>query len=62
MEKIGHPVRLVECGAQNIKVTTFDDLYTAEGILRSRLDDPDLYSRIENLSKEYAALIDEDDD
>jgi 2-C-methyl-D-erythritol 4-phosphate cytidylyltransferase len=33
---IGHAVRLVECGTQNIKVTTIDDLIIAEAILKQR--------------------------
>ena len=36
VEFIGHPVKLVECGTQNIKITTKDDLAVAEGILRRR--------------------------
>ena len=36
VEEIGHAVRLVECGTQNIKITTFDDLFIAESILRRR--------------------------
>ena len=43
VENVKHPIRLVECGAQNIKITTFDDMAMAEGILRSRMSDPDLY-------------------
>ncbi len=36
VEFIDHPVRLVECGAQNIKITTQEDIAIAEGILRHR--------------------------
>ena len=36
VEFIGHPIYLVECGAQNIKITTKDDVIIAESILRHR--------------------------
>ena len=36
VENVGHPVRLVECGAQNIKITTRDDLAVADGVLAER--------------------------
>ena len=36
VENIGHPVRLVECGAQNIKITTYEDLAVAEGVITER--------------------------
>jgi 2-C-methyl-D-erythritol 4-phosphate cytidylyltransferase len=36
VENVGHPIRLVECGAQNIKITTRDDLAVAEGVLNAR--------------------------
>ena len=36
VELIKHPVRLVECGSQNIKVTTREDLCMAEAILCDR--------------------------
>lgn len=36
VEFVGHPIRLVECGSQNIKITTYDDLAAARGILRVR--------------------------
>ena len=36
VEFVGHPIRLVECGSQNIKITTYDDLAAARGILKSR--------------------------
>ena len=39
VEFIGHPVYLVECGAQNIKITTKDDVIVAESILRHRKEE-----------------------
>ncbi len=36
VEEIGCPIRLVECGAQNIKITTRDDLTVAEAIIAER--------------------------
>lgn len=36
VEAIGHPVRLVECGAQNLKITTQEDLPVAEAVLSER--------------------------
>ncbi|MBO5203044.1 MAG: 2-C-methyl-D-erythritol 4-phosphate cytidylyltransferase [Clostridia bacterium] len=36
VENVGHPIRLVECGAQNIKITTREDIAVAEGILADR--------------------------
>ena len=36
VEEIKHPVRLVECGVQNIKITTRDDLVYAEALLKKR--------------------------
>lgn len=36
VERIKNPVRLVECGRENIKITTPDDIAIAETILRSR--------------------------
>ncbi|MBQ8140378.1 MAG: 2-C-methyl-D-erythritol 4-phosphate cytidylyltransferase [Clostridia bacterium] len=36
VENVGHSIRLVECGTQNIKVTTQDDLIYAEALLRKR--------------------------
>lgn len=36
VEFIHHPIRLVECGSQNIKITTREDLCVAEAILRDR--------------------------
>ena len=36
VENIKHPIRLVECGTNNIKVTTQADLVFAEALLRRR--------------------------
>ncbi len=36
VELVGHPIRLVECGAHNIKITTQEDIAVAEGVLRKR--------------------------
>lgn len=41
VENVKHPVRLVECGSQNIKITTQDDMIVAESILLSRLSESD---------------------
>ena len=38
VEFIGHPIYLVECGAQNIKITTKDDIIIAQSILQARKD------------------------
>ena len=38
VESVGHAIRLVECGAQNIKITTREDLAVAEGVLRERAE------------------------
>lgn len=38
VEFIGAPVRLVECGAQNIKITTYEDMAIAEGMLKKRAE------------------------
>ncbi len=38
VEYVKHPIRLVECGAQNIKITTFDDMTVAEALLKKRDD------------------------
>lgn len=44
VEFVGHPIRLVECGAQNIKITTYDDLASARGILKARKEQqPEIY-------------------
>ena len=39
VEHIGHPIYLVECGANNIKITTKDDVIVAESILKKRKDE-----------------------
>ncbi|MBP3369850.1 MAG: 2-C-methyl-D-erythritol 4-phosphate cytidylyltransferase [Clostridia bacterium] len=36
VEFVGHPIRLVECGSTNIKITTYDDVAVAKGILAAR--------------------------
>ncbi len=36
VEEVGHPIRLVECGAQNIKITTREDMALAEGVITER--------------------------
>ena len=36
VEYIGHPIRLVECGAENIKITTHEDMAVANGVLEER--------------------------
>ena len=36
VERIQNPVKLVECGRQNIKITTPDDIQLAEQILAER--------------------------
>ncbi len=36
VEYVKHPVRLIECGSQNIKITTREDLCIAEAILNDR--------------------------
>lgn len=36
VEYVGHPIYLVECGDNNIKITTRDDLIVAEAIIKSR--------------------------
>ena len=41
-EHIGCPVKLVECGANNIKVTTREDLTVAEAILKKRFKGGDM--------------------
>ena len=37
VEYVKYPIRLVECGTQNIKVTTIDDMIMAQSILESRM-------------------------
>ena len=39
VEFVGAPIRLVECGAQNIKITTYEDMAIAEGVLKKRAED-----------------------
>ncbi len=39
VEYIGHPIRLVECDANNIKITTREDMIVAEGIIKKRRAD-----------------------
>ena len=36
VENVGHAIRLVECGAQNIKITTREDIAIADGVLAER--------------------------
>lgn len=38
VEEIEYPVKLVDCGRENLKITTPADLYLAEAILRYRRD------------------------
>ena len=38
-EHIQHPIRLVECSRDNIKLTTKDDIARAEAILRARTEE-----------------------
>jgi len=49
VENVGHPIRLVECGAQNIKITTREDIAVAEGIFAER----------ERIKKYYSYEVDE---
>jgi 2-C-methyl-D-erythritol 4-phosphate cytidylyltransferase len=35
-ERLGFKVKMVECGNENIKLTTPNDIYIAEAILRAR--------------------------
>ena len=46
VEFIGHPIRLVECGTQNIKITTQEDMAVAEGVLKSRVKEADPYEDV----------------
>ena len=41
VENVKHPVRLVECGSQNIKITTPEDMIIAESIIISRRSESD---------------------
>lgn len=47
VEFIGHPIRLVECGAQNIKITNYEDMAVAEGIIKKRTEDMEYFDRFE---------------
>ena len=49
VENVGHPIRLIECGAQNIKITTREDIAVAEGVLceRKRVEDYYAYKDME---------------
>ena len=38
VEYVKHPVRLVECGSNNIKITTVDDMTVATAIIEERMD------------------------
>ena len=38
VEAVGFPVKLVDIGYQNLKITTNEDLYFAEAILKMRHD------------------------
>ena len=49
VENVGHPIRLVESGAQNIKITTYEDMAVAEGVLRERQFLSELNSNEEEL-------------
>ena len=46
-EYVKHPVRLVECGANNIKITTVDDMTVASAILEERIRISELHSQSE---------------
>jgi len=37
VEYVKHPIRLVECGSNNIKITTIDDLTVASAIIEERI-------------------------
>ncbi len=37
VEFVKHPIRLVECGAGNIKITTVDDMIVAKAVLEERI-------------------------
>lgn len=41
VENVKHPIRLVECGSQNIKITTPEDMIIAESIIISRRAESD---------------------
>ena len=46
VEYIGHPIKLVECGTQNIKITTQEDMAVAEGVFKSRAKAADPYEDV----------------
>lgn len=48
VEKIGFKIKMVDCGYDNIKLTTTDDFYIAEALLRYRTD----HLKAENLKSE----------
>lgn len=39
LEAVGHPVTMVDCGKENIKITTPGDIYLARAILARRADE-----------------------
>lgn len=39
LEEVGHPVTMVDCGKENIKITTPGDIYLARAILALRADE-----------------------
>ena len=39
LEEVGHPVTMVDCGKENIKITTPGDIYLARAILARRADE-----------------------
>ena len=43
VEFVKHPIRLIECGSENIKVTTFDDMIMAATILKNRMESDSIY-------------------
>jgi 2-C-methyl-D-erythritol 4-phosphate cytidylyltransferase len=44
VEYVKHPVRLVECGANNIKITTVDDLAVASAVIEERIRISEIHS------------------
>lgn len=47
VEYVKHPVRLVECGANNIKVTTVDDMTVASAVIEERIRISEIHSQTE---------------
>ena len=47
VEYVKHPVRLVECGANNIKITTVDDMTVASAIIEERIRISEIHSQTE---------------